>query len=81
MQMIIKINVLIKGRQTVIPVTPAADRARYGNFTVSGKHGNEEVDMAALINKTQSRVVRWFKEFSARNRPPYRWYENDHYGV
>ena len=37
--------------------------------------------MAALISKTQSRVVRWFKEFSARNRSPYKWYENDHYGI
>jgi hypothetical protein len=35
--------------------------------------------MAAMIKK--SRFVRWFKEFSAKNRPPYRWYENDYYGV
>jgi len=37
--------------------------------------------MAALVNKTRSRFVRWFKTFSDKNRPPHRWYEHDHYGI
>ncbi len=37
--------------------------------------------MTTRTTKTASRLVRWFKEFSARNRPPYRWYEHDHYGI
>lgn len=37
--------------------------------------------MATLIIKTRSRFVRWFQEFSTKNRPPHRWYEHDHYGI
>jgi hypothetical protein len=37
--------------------------------------------MAALISKTQSRIVRWFKEFCDRNRPPSHWYEHDTIGM
>ena len=33
--------------------------------------------MAALIRKTGSRIGRWFMHFREKNRPPYRWYEND----
>jgi hypothetical protein len=46
-----------------------------------GKRGYEEATMTVLIKKTQTRFVRWFKEFSAKNRPAYRWYEHDHYGI
>lgn len=37
--------------------------------------------MSALIVKTRSRMARWFKDVSARNRPPHRWYEHDHFGI
>jgi hypothetical protein len=37
--------------------------------------------MADLVKKRRSRFVRWFKKFSERNKPPYRWYEHDHYGI
>ena len=37
--------------------------------------------MTALIVKTRSRLVRWFKAYQAKNRPPYRWYEHDHFGI
>jgi hypothetical protein len=37
--------------------------------------------MTALVRQTHSRMVRWFKEFSAKNRPPHRWYEYDHFGI
>jgi hypothetical protein len=52
------------------------------NFAISdGNKTCEEVGMTALIKKTQWRIVRWFKEFSERNRPPYRWYEHDQFGI
>jgi hypothetical protein len=35
--------------------------------------------MTATVKKTGSRVARWFKGFSDKNRPPYRWYEHDYY--
>jgi hypothetical protein len=41
----------------------------------------QEIAMAALVIHTRLRLVRWFKEFSAKNRPPHRWYEHDHYGI
>jgi hypothetical protein len=28
-----------------------------------------------------TRLTRWFKTFREKNRPPYRWYEHDGYGV
>jgi|HubBroStandDraft_6_1064221.scaffolds.fasta_scaffold604289_2 hypothetical protein len=34
-----------------------------------------EVIMAALVKKTRSRFSHWCKEFVAKNKPPYRWYE------
>jgi hypothetical protein len=37
--------------------------------------------MAALVKKTGSKFARWFKELKEKNRPPYRWYEHDHYGI
>jgi hypothetical protein len=37
--------------------------------------------MAALVKKTHSRFVRWFKKFKERNKSPYKWYEHDHYGI
>jgi hypothetical protein len=37
--------------------------------------------MTAMINRTRFRITRWFKEFTAKNRPPYRWYENDTIGM
>jgi hypothetical protein len=37
--------------------------------------------MVALAKQAQSRLVRWFKEFRERNKPPHKWYEHDHYGV
>jgi hypothetical protein len=33
--------------------------------------------MVALAKQTKSRFGRWFKEFQAKNKPPYRWYEHD----
>ena len=41
----------------------------------------EEVAMAALVRKTGSRLVRWFKQFKEANKSPYKWYEHDHYGI
>jgi hypothetical protein len=37
--------------------------------------------MAALVKKTGSRVVRWVKQFTQKNKTPYRWYEVDHCGM
>lgn len=37
--------------------------------------------MTARVAKSSIRLVRWFKEFSERNRPPHRWYEHDHFGI
>jgi hypothetical protein len=37
--------------------------------------------MVALAKQTKSRLVRWFKEITERNKPPYKWYEHDHYGI
>lgn len=37
--------------------------------------------MAATTKKTKSRLVRWFKDFRQRNKPPHQWYEHDHYGI
>lgn len=33
--------------------------------------------MAALINKTGSRIGQWLKRLREKNRPRYRWYEHD----
>jgi hypothetical protein len=41
----------------------------------------QEIAMAAIVIHTRLCLVRWFKEFSAKNRPPHRWYEYDHYGI
>jgi hypothetical protein len=46
-----------------------------------GTTWSEEDIMTALIVRTQSKIARWFKEFRERNRPPYRWYENDTIGM
>ncbi len=37
--------------------------------------------MTALVKKTRSRLVRWFKKVREKNRPPFKWYEHDHYGI
>ncbi len=37
--------------------------------------------MTVLLKRTGSRLARWLKEFSEKNRPPYRWYEHDHLGI
>jgi hypothetical protein len=31
------------------------------------------------VKQTGTRIVRWFKTFREKNRPPYRWYENNGY--
>jgi hypothetical protein len=41
----------------------------------------KEIAMAALVKKTGSKFARWFKELKEKNRPPYRWYEHDHYVI
>jgi hypothetical protein len=38
-----------------------------------------EVAMTAAVKKTGMRLVRWFEEFRRKNRPPYKYYEHDHY--
>jgi len=40
-----------------------------------------EDTMTARTAKPRRRFVRWFKQFSERNRPPHRWYEYDHFGI
>jgi hypothetical protein len=42
---------------------------------------NQEVAMARAIKSVGLRLTRWFKDFAAKNRPPHRWYEHDHFGV
>lgn len=37
--------------------------------------------MAALVKPTQSRFVRWIKQFRKSNKSPYKWYECDNCGV
>ena len=37
--------------------------------------------MTALVKTTGSRMVRWFKQFREKNKPPHRWYEHDHFGI
>ena len=37
--------------------------------------------MAGLAKRTGFRLVRWFKEFKERNRPPHKWYEHDDFGI
>jgi hypothetical protein len=37
--------------------------------------------MVDLAKQTKFRLVRWFKEFRGRNKPPYKWYEYDQYGI
>jgi hypothetical protein len=31
------------------------------------------------IKKTGTRLIRWFKQFREKNRPPRRWYEHSMY--
>jgi hypothetical protein len=35
----------------------------------------------ATIRKGTKQFTRWFKNFRAANRPPYRWYEYDVYSA
>jgi hypothetical protein len=37
--------------------------------------------MVGLAKQTKSRLVRWFKGFTEKNKPPHKWYEHDHYGI
>jgi hypothetical protein len=46
-----------------------------------GSTWTKEDIVTALIRETQSKIVRWFREFKKRNRPPYRWYEGDTIGM
>jgi hypothetical protein len=43
----------------------------------------QEKAMTALveIRKARWRMTRWFKQFRDKNRPPYRWYDHDHFGI
>jgi hypothetical protein len=40
-----------------------------------------EVAMTTMMKKTGSRMFRWFKEFSEKNRSESRWYDVDHCGM
>ena len=73
-----KFNGLAAKRQSVITITSSHTGPRY-IWLADGKF--EEVPMVALAKQTKSRLVRWFKEFKERNRPPHKWYEHDHYGI
>jgi hypothetical protein len=42
---------------------------------------SEEVAMAALVEKTGSRVVRWVRRIGRKSRTSCRWYEVDHCGI
>jgi hypothetical protein len=37
--------------------------------------------MGALVKKTSSRVLRWVKQITQKNKSPYRWYEVDQRGM
>jgi hypothetical protein len=63
----------------VIAVT--ASRTGTTLTTVQYQVQREEVRMVALAKQTKSRLVRWFQEITERNKPPYKWYEHDHYGI
>jgi hypothetical protein len=60
-----------------IAVTVSRTGPRYRHHLMQ----REEVRMVALAKQTKSRLVRWFKGFRERNKPPHKWYEHDHYGI
>jgi hypothetical protein len=35
--------------------------------------------MTKAMKRNGTRLVRWFKKFQEKNRPPYRWYEHGYY--
>jgi len=37
--------------------------------------------MTKVVKKTHSRMARWFKQMTEKNKTPYRWYEVDHCGI
>ena len=37
--------------------------------------------MATLVKPTQSRFVRWFRQFRKTNKSPYKWYDCDNCGI
>jgi len=37
----------------------------------------EEVTMTTLMQKTRSRMVRWFRQITRPPKVPYRWYDPD----
>ena len=49
-------------------------------ITIGYQH-NPEAAMATLVKPTQSRFVRWLKDFRKNNKAPYKWYECDKAGI
>ena len=35
--------------------------------------------MTAAVKRAGTRLVRWLEKTRRKNRPPYKWYEHDHY--
>ena len=40
----------------------------------------EEVAMTTLVQRTRSRMVRWFRQITRPRKVPYRWYDPDNRG-
>jgi len=40
----------------------------------------EEVTMTTLMQRTRSRIVRWFRQITRPPKVPYRWYDPDNCG-
>lgn len=47
----------------------------------SAMGANRRFAMATLVKPTQSRFVRWFKQFRKTNKSPYKWYDCDNCGI
>ena len=53
---------------------------RYGERG-EGDVDQKEVTMTTLMQRTRSRMVRWFRQITRPHKAPYRWYEPDNIGV
>jgi hypothetical protein len=53
---------------------------RYG-LGGEGDVDQKEVTMTTLMQRTRSRMVRWFRQITRPHKAPYRWYEPDNSGV
>ena len=45
-----------------------------------GDMDQKEVTMTTLMQRTRSRMVRWFRQITRPPKVPYRWYDPDNCG-